>query len=296
MITYSSCGRVFIAGEYAASYGKPTLVSAIGKRLSFSVWEEKTHSHAPFVTAIIHTIRSYFQKHAIPFEDKQFNYRIQSDIPQRGDFGASSALHVSSTAAFFEFFTGKPCEKELINTLAFQADKHALSGVDTSASCFGGLLYYRKEFEFLKSISLLHIKIPKKIEQHLYILTRNVVTRAGDSPIENLFNRHPKRIETVLQHMEKITKRIIIALIREDAEDFKASLKEHEKLTEKLSLVDRKTKQLLTMLHRFGKGKVFQGDGILFYADNPLTFEEFCLKKNLDYFKFIYSSIGLQRE
>ena len=174
IISYTAPAKVILSGEHAVVYGKPALVSALDLRLKFSltsfVRSYKTGTLPKEIFFIAETVKTYLQKQKIKFEDKSFNFEIISDIPIGRGLGSSAALCVAASASFLEFYIGKKFSKEEINNVAYKAEKYFhrnASGVDVSASCFGGLIYYRKAVEFLNSISSLNFKIPKKIEENL---------------------------------------------------------------------------------------------------------------------------------
>ena len=165
------------------------------------------------IVFISQKVKELLKAQKIKFIDKPFDYKIESDIPVGRGLGSSAALCVAATSAFLEFYTGKKFEKEIINNIAYQAEKYFhknASGVDVTASCFGGLIFYRKEFEFLKNISALNFKIPKKIENNLLLIdsgkpiesTGHMVEMVGKS-----YNQKPQFVEEVLNDIEKTTKR-----------------------------------------------------------------------------------------
>ncbi|KXK10468.1 MAG: hypothetical protein UZ22_OP11002000772 [Microgenomates bacterium OLB23] len=135
---------------------------------------------------------------------------LPKKIPE--DFeGVVAAEIVATTAALFVQLTGTQPSQDTINALAFQAHKKIYpqaSGLYTSLSSFGGLIYYRREFEFLKGIYKLPYKIPNHIQQKLFIN----FTQAAD-----IYATEPKNADALLAEQEKRTKRAMVAIIKEDA-------------------------------------------------------------------------------
>src|SRR3989338_2438064 len=151
-ISYSAPGKIILSGEHSVVYGKPALVTAVNLRLTVTINEGKPQ---------------------IKDKKKSFNYYYKSDIPIGRGMGSSAAFCVATAAALLHFYTGREYDKQIINSLAYQGETyfHGMpSGVDVSASCFGGLIFYRKEFEFLKNISSLNFKIPKRIQDQLILI------------------------------------------------------------------------------------------------------------------------------
>ncbi len=313
-ITYSAPAKVILSGEHAVVYGKPALVSAIDLRLKFTLTtiERSTNGGNNFesISTIAKNVKSHLKKQKIKFVDRNFNYQITSNIPVRRGLGSSAALSIAGTAAFLDFYTGKEYSKEIINNIGYQSEKHFhinASGVDPTTSCFGGLIFYRKEFEFLKTISALNFKIPKKFEDNLYLIDSGKSTETSAYLIHNvvggLFNKKPQFVEEVLNDIEKVTKRIVVSIIKEDEDFFVKSIIDNEILLEMLGIVSLRTKKLLKELESFGFGKVtgaggFQeGSGfIVFYTKKSKQLENYCEKKKMDFIKFKPSYEGVKRE
>ncbi len=308
-ITYSAPAKVILSGEHAVVYGKPALVSAIDLRLRFKIWEDNKNIRDKTISLISEKVKRYLQKQKIACDDKKFNFGIKSEIPLRYGLGSSAALSVASVATFLKFYSGKDFEKEAINNLAYQVEKifhNNPSGVDVSTSCYSGLIYYRKEFEFLKNISCLNFKIPKKIEEKLYLIDTG---RSLESTAElvNLvginYNKKARFIEEVFNGVEKTTKRMVVSLIKKDKKFFQQCIFDNEIYLEMLGVVSDKTEMLLKKLSKYGVGKVTgaggkkEGSGfLLFYANEKKELEKYCKKQRIPYFQFKQSYEGLKKE
>lgn len=304
VISYSAPAKVILSGEHAVVYGKPAIVSSIDIRLKFSLTNSARPSQngtVPKEIALIsEKVKEYLRKHHINFPDNEFKVSIDSNIPIGRGLGSSAALSVAAVAAFLEFYTGKEFEKERINNLAYEIEKHFHknpSGIDNTASCFGGLIYYRKEFEFLKTISVLNFKIPKKIEENLYLIDL-VKSQKSESNITHqvgtLYNKKPRFIEQLMNDIEKTTKKMTVSIIKEDSQFFQRTLVDNQVLLDMLGIVPKKTKNLLKQLEPYGVGKI-TAEFILFYAQKPKEFESYCKRKRIKYFKFKQDLKGLVR-
>lgn len=305
-IRYSAPAKVILSGEHAVVYGKPALVSAINKRLTITVMENKNTD--PKMAEIILTVKNYLQDKNIPIKEKNCHISIQSDIPIGRGLGSSGALSVVASASLMEFFTGTQYNPEEINNCAYQIEKlfhKNASGVDPTTSCFGGLIYYRKEFEFLKTISSLHAKIPKEIAENLYLIdsgkpketTAEMVQQVG-----KMYNYRSKFVESIFQRIERTTKRMVISLMKEDREFFMQTVEENEKLLEKIGVVSASTKKLLETLKSFGVGKITGAGGkkdgsgyLLFYSLEKNKLEKYLQEKNISYLIFNPSQEGVKK-
>jgi mevalonate kinase len=309
-ITYSAPAKVILSGEHSVVYGKPGLVCALDLRIRVHILSSKVKPIAdPIFKTIDAKVRHFIGKQSEPIHDEPYEYRITSHIPVGRGLGSSAALSAAASAALLEFYTGKEWSQERINQCAYEVEKifhQNPSGVDVSASVFGGLIWYRKEFEFLKTISSLSMNIPHTIMDGLYLIdtgkpqesTADMVRAVGKR-----YNRYPKKMESALQAIERVTKRMVVSLAKEDPQLFQASLKENQELLETLGIVSVKTRKLISNLSQHATGKVTGAGGknggsgfALFYAAEPTDFLTACKKMKLDVIQFTPTYKGIQKE
>src|SRR3989344_2956493 len=290
-ISYSAPGKIILSGEHSVVYGKPALVTAVNLRLTVTINEGKPQIKDKeiheAVVKIEEIVLNYLQKQT-KVKKKSFNYYYKSDIPIGRGMGSSAAFCVATAAALLHFYTGREYDKQIINSLAYQGEKyfHGMpSGVDVSASCFGGLIFYRKEFEFLKNISSLNFKIPKKIQDKLILIDSGQPVESTEQMVKHVgkrYNENPKLIETVLNIIEKLTKRMVVSIVKEDINLFQETVKENQKELENLGIVSKQTSELLKNLQAYGVGKVTGAGGIaegsgliMFFAKDKEGLESF---------------------
>jgi len=271
MIRYSAPGKIILSGEHSVVYTKPAFVTAVDFKLTFSVRtckpQEKPNKTKE-VEFCENVVKKYLQKNNTPFQNEQYIFEIVSTIPQGRGMGSSAAFCVASVAALLHFYTAKEYDKQTINSLAYLCEKHfhgMPSGVDVSASCFGGLIFYRKEFEFLKTISALNFKISKSFQDKMILIdtgkpvesTAEVVKHVG-----NRYNQYPKKIERVLAGIERTTKRMVVSVVKEDMKMFSDAIDENQKLLVELGIVSKETQKLIDRLRQYGVGKVTGAGGL----------------------------------
>ena len=302
IITFSAPAKVILSGEHSVVYGRPALVCAINRRLNFSLSDKNIFNNQEgkdikkIVNLIEKNVISYLQKNKISYRQKKYFFQIDSNIPIGFGLGSSAALSVAAVASFIEFFTGKNLSKEIINHLAYKIETffhQAPSGVDNTASCFGGLIYYRKEFDFLKNISFLNFKIPKNFS--LFLIDSGKPDEKTKKMVKIVSEKHrknPSFIDDILFEMEKVTKKMVLAIKTADKHLFQQSLLDNEIFLEMLGVVSLKTKKFLQKLSPFGVGKITGAGGrkassgfILFFAEKEEELEKFLSAKQINYFR-----------
>lgn len=309
-IRYSAPGKVILSGEHAVVYGKPALVCAIDRRLAITFSEcKETKYEDKLLPQLEKSVISFLGERGMQRLNKGYTYLIESDIPIGRGLGSSAAYCSALSAGLLELFTGREWSKEDINICAYQMEKYFhknSSGVDTSTSIMGGLIYYRKEFEFLKTISSLPIKLPSKFMNSLVLIDTGKPTESTGEMVEKVgvaFNKSGAKMEALMNEIEKTTKRLIISIMKEDTGYFRENIQKNEALLEKIGVVSISTKQLLTQLKSLGTGKVTGAGGskdasgyIFFYVEDMKNLLDILKKTGLTHIPFIPSYTGLTKD
>ncbi|MFA5770016.1 MAG: mevalonate kinase [Patescibacteria group bacterium] len=295
-ISYSAPAKVILSGEHAVVYGKPALVSAINLRLKFSLWEEKVKIVDKSILLISKTVKTYLKTQKIIYVDKEFNFKIESEIPVGRGLGSSAALSVAATTAFLEFYTGEQFKKETVNELAFQVEKYFHknpSGVDNSAACFGEMILFQKQV----GLSNIKYKIPKNIEEKLFLIDSGEPKETTGEMVDYVKTQNTT---TIFNEIEKTTNKLMNSIKIDDENSFKNSIGENEKLLEEIGVVSDNTKKLMKDLSQFGVGKVTGAGGrktgsgfILFYAEEENGLKSFLNNNKINYYHFIPDYQGL---
>lgn len=119
-----------------------------------------------------------------------------------------AASIVAGVACFHKHLVGKPISHSELQKKAFLLEKKLLKDQAcalTTASIEGGLLFYRKEFEFYKTVVSVPAKLPQKFAE--YLLTQ--------SPV-------PEEVKGYSD--ARYIRRLIFSIMREDFDMFKKSL------------------------------------------------------------------------
>lgn len=309
-ISYSAPGKVILSGEHAVVYGKPAIVCAIDRRLMIEFTPINKTKCADSIMPILEaTVKDFLKQRSEKIIDVGYSYEVSSTIPIGRGLGSSAAFSAVISAGLLELFTGRQWSISDINMCAYKVEKYFhknSSGVDTSTSVMGGLIYYRKEFEFLKTISSLSIKIPKNFTDILVLIDTGKPSETTGEMVQNvgqLFNDEPQNTERYMNEIEKTTKRLVVSLMKEDINLFTEVLRENESMLEKIGVVSKSTKTLLKELKKYGAGKITGAGGtknasgyILFASSNRIGLKSILDTKNMFYMDFTPSYIGLKKE
>src|SRR3989344_290210 len=312
-ISYSAPAKVILSGEHSVVYGKPAIAAAFDRRLTFEISHEvsfrphqtREKSHHQKILAIAKIVTDYLTNIKLPFTNYKYLYKIESDIPIGRGLGSSGALACASTAAFYHYYTGKKPTEEIISKLSYQIEKLANkndSGLDSTVSTVGGLIFFRKEFEFLKSIFQLPYHIPDNLVQNLILIDSGKPEETTGQIVGSVkvrYRKNPKKIANILNQMELITKQLIISIVSNNEALFSKSILQNQTLLEQLGVVSNPTKILLSELTKWGTGKITGAGGVkkgsgylLFYSKNKDEVINYCQKNNLDYLFFKQSNHG----
>lgn len=306
-VSYSTPLSLCLSGEYSAPYQKPLLVVAIEPRITFTVWKDTTvkEKQPEQYRLISQIVKNYLEKERIHFSHRSFECDFHCDSFLMESFDQSDVFMaevVAAVASFLEFYSGKIFEKEAINSLAFEVEKkwfrHHSFGFAGSASSYGGMIYYRKEFEFLKYVSRLAFRMPKSFEESLYLIAVPKKIKSFKEMKERvnyLYNKKPRETEQIFSKMERVTRRMVVSIIKEDISLFSSCISENEQLLEALGVVPKASTKLLESLRHYGTGKTSGPNLIIFYSEKGVDLEQFLKRDRIGFIKFKQDFTGVRR-
>jgi mevalonate kinase len=314
MITISVPAKIHLLGEHSVVYGKPALLTAINKRISITIASSKTRkisgieesvSQVKELLGILETeVKKRFKLNKI----EPYSISIKSEIPIGSGLGSSAALSTSLTAAILSLLK-IPLDKKVVFEIAYAGEKYFHgnpSGGDLAAVIEGGFLWFRKEFEFLKTFSPLPFKPHKNIKQFVLInsgipeeSTKEMVEKVAK--LRKLFFQ---KVQSLFNSQEEITKRIAIALEKGDESDLVEFIKSGERNLEELGVVGKKAQSIIRKIEKLGGavkinggGGVKRGSGMLLaYHKNPDILDQFFLHSKLENSKIMLGEEGLRKD
>lgn len=197
-----------------------------------------------------------------------FDLIINSDIPIGSGLGSSGALAVAIAAAMTRFLN-QPFDQQVINEIAYLAEqkKHGFpSGGDNSTSCFGGLVWFRKETPDLKIIQPLNISLTKELaSRFIFIHTGQPQESTGEmvSLVRTLYQKQPEKVNQILNDQERLVRDLLAVIKNSDENKLIEIIHQGEQNLEKLGVVSKYVKGIIRKIEKAGAvAKICGGGGI----------------------------------
>jgi mevalonate kinase len=314
MITISVPGKIHLLGEHSVVYGKPALLAAIDKRISATITSSKIkriqgiQEHVEEAMQLLEILETEIRKRIKIKKIKPYCIAIKSEVPVGSGLGSSAALSASFTAALLSFLK-VPWDNKTIFDIAYIGEKffHGNpSGGDLAAVIEGGFLWFRKDFEFLKTFSPLPFKPNKNIKQFILVDSGKPEesTREMVEKVATFKASYPETVRELFDSQEKLTKQIAIALKDGDENGLIESIKLGEQNLEKLKVVGKKAQFIIRDIEKLGGAAKINGGGgirkgsgmLLVYHKKPDVLIQFFLHSKLENSKIALGEQGLRRE
>jgi mevalonate kinase len=315
-ITYIAPATIILSGEFGILNSNPTLSCGLDLKITFSLWESnKKSTIIPEIKVLEKTVKDYLIAKKIDFEEKNYQYEINSEIPDRLELGYKSAYLLVILSAFYEFYTNIEIkQKEGLNTilaiLKFLPDNLRQDFYDLeiaiSNTFYSGFVYSRKEFEFLKNITPLDISFDKELEEQMYLIDTGKIQETNQEILEYVKLKtegNPARFKKILNDIAKITRTLVLGLYENRQKLFLDALFRNEKENKKISSLNPKSKSILEQISNFGFAKILQpgghshGSGFCLFVcqKKSKSLESYLLNHNILYFKLKSSKKGLEK-
>lgn len=298
-VSWSAPGRVVLSGEYGALYGRPVIAIATDKRVIFTVSDNrhsgKSSKNKKEWFLEIEKATEKFLRKKNRMQNKAYTTSYSVSRSLHGYFGFDKALLSASAAALLAFYNKNVIVQEAVSTIAFSVEKKLFKsiGIDTAASVYGGIIYFRKEFEFLKTVSKLQTKIPKKIEDDLYIILLNKnINKKIQEEINKLFKKNPSKAEKFLAYSEKLTKRLLISLMSEDSDLFEKTIREEQKILCETINLQKSILKLIGDINISGSSKICEN--ILLIYGKRENVKKTARENGLIFYKLNQSDEGIK--
>ncbi len=288
MIIVSVPGKVNLMGDHAIVHGYPSLLAAVNLRMVVTV-EQTIKKAGGEALEIITTEPDTYVRQIVGVVQKQIRMEkmpslkitINSAIPAGYHLGSSAATAVGVTGALV-YFLKQLWNPTRINEISYEAEKlqHGMpSGGDNTTVTFGGLLWFRKELEFLKSVWHLTFKPHSNIKQFYLIDTGRPKETTGEmvSLVREKVRRQKSKMQQTFSLNEVQVRAITVALKEGNERNLVNSLRIGEKTLEDMGVVSKLAMKIIRKIEENGgAAKILGGGGrragvgfLLAYHPNP---------------------------
>ncbi len=234
-----------------------------------------------------------------------FDLVIDSEIPIGAGMGSSGALSVSIIGGL-TVFTKKKFDKKKINEMAYLCEKkkHGKpSGGDNSTSCFGGLVWFKKD----EGLKPLDVALPVEVSGNYFIVntgTPSETTGEMVSLVRGLVEKKPKSTNAVLDNQEKLVHRLLPALEKAKHNQIIEIIRKGEANLEKLGVVSSFAKKIIRDVEKSGGAAKICGAGgttkstgiILIYHQNLKNLKKVLKSHHLSLNQLTLGVEGLKEE
>lgn len=261
-------GKIHLMGEHAIVYGKPAVIAAINLRLSVAVFPNsqklqiKTSDETRLVEKAVEVVCQNFKIKSLP----KVTIEVKSQIPTGRHAGSSAAISVATVSAL-SYYLKKNWDLALFNEMAYEVEKFQHghpSGGDNSTCTFGGFIWYRKEFEFLKIINKLPLVIPSFLKKLTLVDTGRPVENTGEmvASVSRFLKNEPQKGKELLTQNEEATKEVVFSLKNNSEKEFTKAIKKGERTLEGLGVVSKKAAKFIRQIESAGGcAKILGGGG-----------------------------------
>ena len=267
-------GKAIMFNEHFVVYGVPAIVSAVGK---YTVAKVKPISKSGWTLADNRKATPRYkedkidqQKDSIEKIVKKMNIDLSKqgvDITLEGNLycasgiGASAASCVAIARALSEQFE-LDLSDEQINEIAFEGEKgyHGTpSGIDNTASTFGGLIWFEKS----ENPVMDRITIPNPVEIVIGNTGKVANTTAAVAGVRERKGKNPAKYDPIFNRAENIAYLAKDALQGEDYKELGKLMNENHKLLQQIEVSSRELDFLVKLSRDQGAlGAKLTGGGL----------------------------------
>jgi mevalonate kinase len=267
-------GKVILFNEHFVVYGVPAIVSAIGKYTVAKVeaiesagWKLNDNRKATpnykedKIEQQKDSINRILKKMNIDLSEKGIEITLEGNLYCASGIGASAASCVAIARALSDHFELTFSDDE-INEIAYEGEKgyHGTpSGIDNTASTFGGLIWFEKgENQVINKISL-----QSPVEIVMGNTGKVADTSAAVAGVRERKERNPDKYNEIFDRAENIAYLAKNAFLNEDYQELGKLMNENHKLLQQIEVSSRELDFLVKLARDQGAlGAKLTGGGL----------------------------------
>jgi len=267
-------GKAILFNEHFVVYGIPSIVSAIGQYTKARIEPASTPNYhlqdlRPATPRYkedkkdqqTDSLNRMIQKMGIDLSKQGVNIVLEGNLYAASGIGASAASCVAVARAFSEYYTMNLSDDQ-INDIAFEGEKgyHGTpSGVDNTASTYGGLIWFQKgEPNVIEKIAL-----SNPVEIVIGNTGKVANTQAAVAGVKERKEKNPKKYDEIFSRAENITYLAKRALEEGDYKGVGKLMNENHKLLQQIEVSSRELDFLVQVAVKCGAvGAKLTGGGL----------------------------------
>ena len=267
-------GKTILFNEHFVVYGVPAIVSAIGKYTiakatpyegtEFNLLDNR-HATPKYKEDKFEqqqdSIRRILEKMNIVFSQEGVTVELAGSLYVASGIGASAASCVAIARALSNYYTLDLGDDE-INEIAYEGEKgyHGTpSGIDNTASTFGGLIWFEKKEEpIMEKISLMN-----PVDIVIGNTGKIADTKKAVEEVRTRKEQNPEKYQAIFNRAENIAYLAKQAFIDEDYQEIGKLMNENHKLLQQIEVSSRELDFLVKLSREYGAlGAKLTGGGL----------------------------------
>lgn len=267
-------GKAILFNEHFVVYGVPAIVSAIGKYTVAKVQsfeeprlhlvdnrnatprykEDKKDQQKDSIQRII-------KKMDLDFSDEGVEVELAGTLYAASGIGASAASCVAIARALSDYYQLDLSDEE-INQIAYEGEKgyHGTpSGIDNTASTFGGLIWFEKKEDPVMD----RIELMNPVEIVMGNTGKVADTTAAVAGVRDRKESEPEKYAEIFKRAENIAYLAKQAFIDEDLHEIGKLMNENHKLLQQIEVSSKELDFLVRLAKEYGAyGAKLTGGGL----------------------------------
>ncbi|MBN2599201.1 MAG: mevalonate kinase [Candidatus Thermoplasmatota archaeon] len=267
-------GKAILFNEHFVVYGIPSIVSAIG---NYTVAKVEPYDHAGFILSDKRpatpkykedklsqqkeSFERMFKKMGIDLSKNGVSITLEGNLYAASGIGASAASCVAVARALAEYYEMTLSDEE-INEIAFEGEKgyHGTpSGVDNTASTYGGLIWFQKDEKNIID----RIALSSPVEIVIGNTGKVTDTKVAVEGVRKRKENNPKKYQEVFDRAENIAYLAKRAINDGSLQDVGKLMNENHKLLQQIEVSSRELDFLVSVARESGAyGAKLTGGGL----------------------------------